>query len=281
MAISDTPFWAFNIAYMLFLMPILCCLIAEMLSSDARVLDVNALPLHGHNDERIGLAAGAIVVGGLLALSVALQTALTTTGWKLNGKSVAQHKDDFARMAYLNVSLVFLGRVQWRIFPDSGGFWETCAFPALVVYFTVFFTLLFEMVRHINLHIGPDLVRNPRGLWITVVGVFVLVSVLHSHVRLAFAQASSFGYAYLGWLALALLGHAALHVTPEACLGGTQGTTKLHVHHWYWSFMAAHFAIFDSQLSCVSQALFISVYIHGAACFGLEGIFEPVGLKPF
>ncbi|CAJ1343812.1 unnamed protein product [Effrenium voratum] len=125
------------------------------------------------------------------------------------------------------------------------------------------------MVRHVNLHISADVLRNPRGLGICVAALFVILGVLLSHLRMAFAESWDFGAAYVGWVLLGLVLHGA-----ASRLELTQGC-KLHLHHWYWAFLASHYAVFDCLLSSLAQAAFMGIYIHGAACFGLEPIYEP------
>lgn len=265
MAVKDTPFWAFNCAYLLFLSPVLYCLFMAHLGGDPEAWKAPLLPPAA--DAWPALAAAAGLSLWLAALGAGLRQALTALGWKLGAKTAAQQKDDFVRMAYANISLSVLARVQGRF---------EVSFLLLVAFYTAFFAILFEMARHTNLEIAFDLARNLRGLWIFAVGVAVLLGVLHAHVRLAFAQGLSFGLSYLGWVALALLGHAAAVALPPAALDkrDESGPARLHVHHWHWAFFATHFAVFDSALSRVSQALFLGVYLHGAACFGLEAIFE-------
>ncbi|CAE8649832.1 unnamed protein product, partial [Polarella glacialis] len=175
------------------------------------------------------------------------------------------------------VSLAVIGRVQSRISDDPA------LFLLLLTYFTVFYSILFEMVRHINLHISSSLARNLPGLCIVVSALLVIAGVLVVHLRLAFAQGNEFGMVYVGWVTFALLGHTAIQAMPVEWLASdaklaAQGA-RLHVHHWYWSFLAAHFAIFGSPLSMLAQAAFLGIYIHGAACFGAEAIFEPVALS--
>lgn len=41
--------------------------------------------------------------------------------------------------------------------------------------------------------------------------------------------------------------HCYVNVAPDP--GG-----RLHVHHWYWAFLASHYPIFDCLLSSLSQA---------------------------
>merc|ERR1712008_136614 len=95
---------------------------------------------------------------------------------------------------------------------------------------------------------------------------------------MAFNQGAAFGRAYCGWILLVLMWHIVAQLMPVCMIVFSSGAQAdwptLHVHHWYWAFLAAHMAIFDSALSAVSQTIFLGVYIHGAASFGLEAIFE-------
>eukprot|EP00434_Breviolum_minutum_P007770 symbB.v1.2.006856.t1/scaffold408.1/size210514/14 len=126
------------------------------------------------------------------------------------------------------------------------------------------------MVRHVNLHISLDVLQNPRGLGICIAALVVILGVLASHLSMAVQQGFTFAFVYVGWILLGLL----LHALTQAIPGG-----RLHVHHWYWAFLASHYPIFDCLLSSLSQAgysaAFMGIYVHGVACFGLEAIYEP------
>lgn len=287
MALQKTPFWLFNLAYMAFLLPVIICLVKAYLGDNAQT---RMAPLPLAQDPIESVMAAAFFLSFALVLYVIQRRALATLGWKQGEKLPAQHKDDFVRMTYLNISLLLLGRINGRLlYSDLNALqgFQAFAFCALVTYFVIFFSVLFEMVRTVNLQISLDLLDNPKGLWILGVGVLVLNGVLHAHVVYAFRAGHDFGCAYLAWVALVLLGHASVNLISPALLrlmdgqhqaenGGESPGDKirLHVHHWYWAFVAAHFPVFDTALSFVAQAIFLAVYIHGAACFGLEPIFE-------
>lgn len=49
---------------------------------------------------------------------------------------------------------------------------------------------------------------------------------------------------------------------------------KLHVHHWYWAFLASHYPIFDCLLSSLSQAGY-RLYQKGTP----EGFFQGMCMK--
>lgn len=298
LAMQDTPFWLFNCAYLLFLLPVICALLLEYVGS-ARKAPVEVLPLSIEASESV--AAAVLFLPFSVLCYVALRASIARLGWKQGEKPATQHKDDLARMAYVNVSILVLARVGKRLVRGRSSSADLClatdnvctgwyelAFLICVAYYTAFFSVLFEMVRFVNLQISFSVFRNPKGLWIVVVGVVVLFGVLHAHVRYAFEQGSEFGYAYLAWIVLLLVGHAAINAASPAALRAMDGRPSgsengkshgdkaiVHIHHWYWTFFAAHFPVFDSLLSYVSQALFLGVYLHGVACFGLEPIFEP------
>jgi len=267
MEIQETPNWVFNCTYLLILSPTLYHLVLVHARRDHEEWAAQVLPLCGMDPLKT-LWKTMLFLAWMAFLSAALRASLAHWGWKQGAKPPEQLKDDAIRMAYINVCLAVVARVQARI---------GMRFCAMVALYAALFALLFEMVRHVNVHIGAELAGNPQGLWIVVVGVLVLVCVLHAHVCLAFAQESSFGKAYVGWVALTLAVHAFVHVAP---FSWSPSSPKLHVHHWYWALLAAHFAIFDSALSRTSQALYLGIYIHGAACFGLEPIFEPGVPRP-
>mmetsp|Transcript_62220 Transcript_62220/g.136241 ORF Transcript_62220/g.136241 Transcript_62220/m.136241 type:complete len:250 (+) Transcript_62220:53-802(+) len=248
MKIRDTPFGVFATAYGLYLLPFIYLLLPPG-GAPAPALPWNCSPWDGLRS----LICLEVLLGALYA---SLRLVIDFLHWKQATKDPWQHKDDLLRMAYLNVSLCFLGRVHGRM---AG------VFPLLLVYFTAFYTVLFEMVRYVNLHISMDVVGNPRGLGICIAALVVILGVLTSHLSLAFQQGTDFALAYVGWVSLGLL----LHALASALPGG-----KLHLHHWYWAFLASHYPIFDCLLSSLAQAAFMGIYIHGAACFGLEAVYH-------
>jgi len=293
---KNTPYWLFNIAYLLFLLPVIYSLIQELASGDKAtpVLSISVGPLES-------LVSAAIWLPFMLLCYLCQRWALARLGWKQGAKPARQQKDDFVRMSYINVGLLFLARISKRIVQSRATATEQCwggskvclgfyeiGFLFLVFYYAAFFSVLFEMVRFIDLTISIHVFSKPKGLWIVVVGAVVVVAVLRAHAVYAFSQGDEFGWAYLGWIGLMFAAHAiAIAVTPAAFRridarqhesGSSRqddDSVKLHVHHWYWTFFAAHFPVFDTTLSYVAQALFLGVYIHGVGCFGLEPIFEP------
>ncbi|OLP89533.1 hypothetical protein AK812_SmicGene28989 [Symbiodinium microadriaticum] len=89
--------------------------------------------------------------------------------------------------------------------------------------------------------------------------------VLLDHLTCAFQ--ADIGWEYVAWVAFGLAAHGVGEGYQTGC--------KLHLHHWYWAFLACHYAVFDCLLSRFAQAAFLGIYIHGAALFGLESIYEP------
>eukprot|EP00933_Yihiella_yeosuensis_P006629 TRINITY_DN11135_c0_g1_i4.p1 TRINITY_DN11135_c0_g1~~TRINITY_DN11135_c0_g1_i4.p1 ORF type:complete len:332 (-),score=30.46 TRINITY_DN11135_c0_g1_i4:113-1066(-) len=282
MAIQDTPFWLFGLIYAFYLLPF----ILYLQEGGAKAEGAKVLPLV-NSDALQGLLDTCLLQLWMCLLYAAMRALLSCFGWKQGRKLPCQHKDDFVRMGYLQVSLAVLGRLQGRFSHAESSFMFHLAprveFLTLLTYFNVFYTLLFEMVRFINMHLSSDLLSNLKGLGIVTIASIVIVGVLKAHLLLAFAQSHDFGIAYVAWVAFVVFGHVIVQMIPSTLLDRNDANdlsqsgqvTHLHVHHWYWSFIAAHFAIFDSRLSCLTQAAFLGIYIHGVACFGLEPIFEP------
>ena len=235
--IKETPFYIFALVYGAYLLPFL------FLRRTGPVLP--------WSPEDGGIWACVRLQAVILGLYAALRL-LSRLGWKVRPKYCWQHKDDLMRMAYLDVSLCFLGRLHSR----------NVMFLMCLVYFTAFYALLFEMVRHVNLHISWEVRHNPRGLAICCSALTIILAVLGAHTSMAYRE--GFLWTYGAWVALCLLCHGFMSAAPG---------TRLHLHHWYWAFLAAHFAIFDCALSMCAQAAFVGIYVHGAACFGLDPIY--------
>ncbi|CAE7216229.1 unnamed protein product [Symbiodinium sp. CCMP2592] len=167
MAMQDTPFAVFACAYGLYLLPFIYLLLSSRLPAGSKAL----LPWQPLGSPFLG---ALIFESWLTVLYMLLRLAVSKLHWKLKMKPLWQHKDDLLRMAYLNVGLCFVGRIQARVWsPQTGGTFESVRldFLLLVAYFTFFYAVLFEMVRHVNLHISADVFRNPQGLGICTVAL--------------------------------------------------------------------------------------------------------------
>eukprot|EP00439_Symbiodinium_sp_Y106_P038787 s2496_g4.t1 len=171
MAMQDTPFAVFACAYGLYLLPFIYLLLSSRLPAGSKAL----LPWQPSGSPFLG---ALVFESWLTVLYMLLRLAVSKLRWKLKMKPLWQHKDDLLRMAYLNVGLCFVGRIQARVWsPQTGGTFEFVRldFLLLVAYFTFFYAVLFEMVRHVNLHISADVFRNPQGLGICAVALAVIL----------------------------------------------------------------------------------------------------------
>jgi len=181
MGVDGTPFWLFGCAYGLFLSPVIVLLAIHFM----RHQKIEILPWSVSQDS--ALTSVGLLALWMFLLGGVLRAVLWCLGWKIGPKRMGQHNDDFVRMGYLHVSLVFLGRVHGRLIMDSG-MTPGLSYLLLIAFYAAFFSLLFEMVRHIDVRLSLDLGRNPGGLAIVLVGALVLCGVILAHVQMAFDQ---------------------------------------------------------------------------------------------
>jgi hypothetical protein len=77
------------------------------------------------------------------------------------------------------------------------------------VYFTLFFTLLYELIKHENVTLSGDLMANKIALVITVIGASTLIAVIGSLFMQAKSVSDEFFHTFAGLFVIGFLVHAA------------------------------------------------------------------------
>jgi hypothetical protein len=95
-------------------------------------------------------------------------------------------------------------------------------FLLLVVYYTWFFTVIYEVTKNLNVELTRDCIRNPYTLIISTVTVACCLGVLALHC--VFAAADRELVEFLAFFGMGTLFHVLL-------LGGP-GNSHVHIHHW-------------------------------------------------
>uniref|UniRef100_A0A7S3JVH7 Uncharacterized protein n=1 Tax=Aureoumbra lagunensis TaxID=44058 RepID=A0A7S3JVH7_9STRA len=186
--------------------------------------------------------------------------------WKMHEKDSACHKEDIFRMTLYNIFLCVAGRVGARIDEGAIFFLSFCGVA------TIFFGVLFEMVKVFNIEFTKQCIRNPYALFFASFLIFILGSITVNHLSLIAATAQAPDtelnlFEAFALIAAVLMFHIGLSFAP--------GNSSAHWHHWYGGFLGSLFCVFDTFSSRIAQAMLIGIYFHGAALFGVEPCFTP------
>jgi len=155
-----------------------------------------------------------LALGG--ALYAAQRLLAARFRFKMHEKTAARHKEDLLRQAYLSGLLFLAGRVGARINAAP------LAFAALLVAFTFGFGLLFELIRHANVELTRDCVRNGYACGVLAFTALLVAALIANHLALVAARpddpangAAPFGAPQAVGLALFVLGaHGAPAASP-------------------------------------------------------------------
>eukprot|EP00667_Euglena_gracilis_P013245 EG_transcript_13654 len=213
----------------------------------------------------------ALWLGLLFGLYASLRSIGQWLPLKMHRKSPAAHKNDVTQLAYMGMALAVTAGLAARMTSVETDETIGLPFSHLTVFYTLFYTLLFEVLRPINMTLSSDMVGNVPALLTFAACMIVLLGIFAGHLRHALSQPPAFRNAYLAWIVVGAAFHAGILLRPS--IAGVPGRAYLHLHHWYWPLPFAHMAIFRSELSMLSQAMFLGIFIHGAACFGCEPLF--------
>jgi hypothetical protein len=260
-AVSNRLLLVFTTLFLTYLTPVLVAIYQEWTTE---LVSVEPLPYGG----QMGLACW---LAALMALYVFLRTLAQYVPIKTHSKSAASHKEDILRMLHCGIAIAVLGGVSARLESGRVDGVTNLSFIPLVTVFTLFYTLLFEVVRDVKMTLSADMAQNIPTLVTFTSSLLVIIAVVRSHASHAWMQPPAFRNAFFGWTALILMVHILLFFVPR--LPGTEGVAYLHLHHWYWPLPLVHLCVFPTDVSMLAQAMFLGVAIHGIACFGTERMF--------
>ena len=222
MAVQDASFGTFLVAFAMMLGPIAFHLHGAFFGLDAAAWTGPALsatpPAYFWRACAALFAVAAAGYGGL-------RWALPKLGWKLSPKSMSEHREDLLRLAHSVALLSAFGRLEARLFGQGAELLGEAA-TAQVGRFGLYlcwFSLLFELLRKVNVQVNAGLRRNHKGVVVVGLAVAVLLAVLRNHVALAELEGLSPG------LPLLLLALNALHWAIGALdFGGGGNAGRTH-----------------------------------------------------
>ena len=255
----------FIILYLILFIPLLIAIVREFQIVEQEQIQVSIMS---------GSGLAMVIWLGTISLLYLLLWCLGKAGFKVNHKTSAQHRDDLLRMLYYGIVMASLGGVAGRIDNQN----NRPYFPVVVAYYCIVFAAMFELVRDYNIqlstttatvNVAANVTKSVVSGIVVVSGVAICMLVIASHVYSAFRVPNrEFLTLYANLVIGCLVVHAILFLPM-----GIRSTASIHVHHWYWSLPLAHMCIFNTDVSMISQAMFLGIHIHGVSCFGIEQIF--------
>uniref|UniRef100_A0A7S1HXF0 Uncharacterized protein n=1 Tax=Eutreptiella gymnastica TaxID=73025 RepID=A0A7S1HXF0_9EUGL len=253
---------SFAVLYFMYLSPVFVAFFVE-LSSEFKAVKPLASVTGLHVPMAYWLAT-------IVALYILLRLLGKFVPIKMHKKSLAKHKEDILQMLYFGTAQAVISGAAARVASGQVNYMTGLSFLPLLSVFTLYYTLLFEVVRDCKFTLSSDLVSNLPALITFIVSFAVIVGVVISHLLQAWAQPSDFREPYFWWSGITVFIHAVLFLPG---FPGIRDRSYLHLHHWYWPLPLAHFAVFPTDISLIAQALFTGIHIHGIACFGAETLF--------
>eukprot|EP00906_Rhabdomonas_costata_P035783 RCo050264 len=184
-----------------------------------------------------------------------LRVAAESMGLRRHPKVALNHLQDFGYLVTAGVSLWTLGSISrhiehWRFF--------LCSFSG----FLVAYGAMHELVPRGSFTLQfPPQVGTMAGL-VAMLSLAVLVFAHHFAVALGVGR--GFLAVYGGALAVVVLAHLT---------GGLMTGVHVHLHHYHWSFVLAHFLCFPTAASRLAQAYCLGFFLHGVALYGAEPVF--------
>jgi len=265
--VSRDRLYVFVLLFLLYLAPLFRALPDVFLRERS-----NIVPLACDKAEN-GLLAWLVLIS---ALYVFLRFIGRCLPIKAHTKDFAHHKNDVVTLVGVGLIIGVVGRAGVRMHSGDAESITGMTFPSLVVWYTLFYTVLFEVLRPVKLTLSSDIAGNLPALVISLASFVVLLGVLLGHLVLAISQPAPFRNSYLIWVALGAAVHFMLFGIHRA--PGVDGQAHLHLHHWYWPVPMALTTVFPTDMSMLAQAMFVGIALHGLACFGAEPLFYPDAL---
>eukprot|EP00906_Rhabdomonas_costata_P025199 RCo036091 len=203
-----------------------------------------------------GVALKGLAFVGLLVCSYAvLRAVVVASGARCAPKSLPSNFNDVTVLTARGLTVFMLGNVQrFRILPLGA---QAGAVLAL-------FTVLSQFGPRVMLSGDPGQDWVLVGLTILLL-VGLLALLLTHHLLVAHQLGKTCFYLFLG----AFLGVVAVHAAAAAV-----PFIRVHLHHYYFTWVAAHFLRFDTVASRTAQVYCVAVMIHGLTLFGAGPVFS-------
>jgi hypothetical protein len=194
----------------------------------------------------------------LCSLTFCARLFVDTLGWKRHPKNLAGHLHDYLLLAVGGSTLLTLAR-------GSRHLENLRKFILQVGFVLAAYMLVYQVSPNIKASVEPQgaaaLVLIPLVL-IVFVFVFAFHFLLAHHTMQPVQQVE-----YVSAFVAVLLIHGVLSMIPSI---------RVHMHHYYWGWLAAHFMVFDTEVSRLCQAYGIGISLHGVALFGVSPLFFPI-----
>jgi len=187
---------------------------------------------------------------GALAVAFALLTPLSPKR--------GRRQNDVARLFYDAAFLFLASNVRLKV-DRSPGLYVGCFCAYLVVY-----TGAFEICKRRNVVIVPNI--NCSSALALLAALVALCPLAANFLFAAWRVSVDFFVVYASvFFSAFAIGVFMIWSAPS-----------FHLHHRLTSLLAAHACVFATDVSIVSQAMFLAVYVHGMSVFGAEKAFASV-----
>jgi hypothetical protein len=187
---------------------------------------------------------------------------------KRKTKSFSMHIDDILKLFIFGTMLFVIGGIGDRIDKSKVNTETGMTFIPLTIYYSLFFTLLYELIKHENVTLSKELASNKLALIITIIGATTLAGVIISLFTRAQMVSDEFFHAFVGLFVVGSIIHVG-----SIILAPIIDECHPHVHHYYWPLPFTFMCVFHSDVAMIAQAIFIGIHLHGVNCFGFEPLF--------
>eukprot|EP00667_Euglena_gracilis_P018436 EG_transcript_19586 len=175
-------------------------------------------------------------------------------GLRRHAKNVGDWVEDMECLFLRGITLLLVG-VEHRLVDRA----QRGLFILLTLYSVLMYSLLFEVAPGVSIKV--DVLKVDTVICLAFAAVVVGVVLAH-HLLVVSRQAGLFQVLYCSALLVAITGV----VTGVS-------HAKMHVHHYWWGWVLAHFFSLGTRASLAAQAVCVALFVHGISMFGCDRLF--------
>ena len=180
------------------------------------------------------------------------------SGWRHKPKNMAGRFADIECVFLHGMTLMLFG-VEQRLSDPA----QRRLFIGLILYNLGVYSLVYEAAPNLTLTAESMDAFGLQMAAVLGVAAAVILLVLSHHALIVWHQPATFQWLYYGVLVLGL-----------AFVGVGIAHAQMHLHHYWWGWLLAHFPVFDTKASLAAQACCIAFFLHGLSLFGCARLFN-------